>query len=81
MLAALAAMFAGGAAVFVESDKTHSGEESALFLTRFVGFSYRSAARTRARIAPWSSPTSASFADVKRVCSLLLSTARGAIRA
>jgi hypothetical protein len=33
-----------------------------------------------ARIAPWSAPTSSSFGDEKRVCSLLLSTARGAIR-
>ena len=33
-----------------------------------------------ARIAPVNSPTSSSLADEKRVCSLLLSTARGAIR-
>jgi hypothetical protein len=46
-------MFAGGAAVFVESDETTRVGESALFSTRFVGFSRRSAARTsRARIAP-----------------------------
>ncbi len=33
-----------------------------------------------ARIAAVNSPTSSSLADEKRVCSLLLSTARGAIR-
>src|SRR4051794_22233424 len=33
-----------------------------------------------ARIAPWIAPTSSSLEDEKRVPSLLLSTARGAIR-